>query len=197
MNDQHGANVCAAPEEELGWPRAKSWIKLIRSYEVQQLLRDPLAFTLLTVIALRARWRRSGFDVQGLQLGEALIGDYSSYGMSRRQYRTRLERLEKWGLITTRRTRHGTIARLVSSSIFDINQGATDTHDHQIGQRDSIGSRHVLRPTNRPAIDQEVAVMRPLTKKEKKKERITDAARATKFEMFRAANDAAGLHRRP
>src|SRR5438874_12837877 len=102
-------------------PAPFGFLKLMRSPESLELLHsDPLAFTLLTVIAQRARWR-TAFDVRGLNFGEALIGDYKEMGLSRQQYRTRLDRLVKCGFVTIRATPKGTIAKLTSTAVFDIN----------------------------------------------------------------------------
>src|SRR5438093_7151831 len=100
---------------------ADGFIKFRRSPESEQLLHDPLSFGLLAVIASRARWRRSRFSLNGLGPGEAFIGDHKTCGMTRQQYRTRVARLVKWGLISVRLTRRGTIAKLTSTTVSDIN----------------------------------------------------------------------------
>jgi hypothetical protein len=56
------------------------FIKLNRTSETLELLNDPHAFVLLTVIALRAR-RTEEFNLHNLQPGEALIGDHKKYGL--------------------------------------------------------------------------------------------------------------------
>lgn len=96
------------------------YIKLMRSEIVVQLLRDPNAFVLATVIAYRAR-RTDSFNVHGLDVGEALIGDHASYGLTRQQYRGAMQRLKKWQIATFRSTNKGTIAKLADSSVYDIN----------------------------------------------------------------------------
>lgn len=101
-----------------------------RSPEVDELLKDPRAFALLAQIARRARWRNA-FSADGLEIGEALIGDYESLGMTRAQYRTRLHRLEKWQQITARTTNKGTIAKLISSLVFDVNTGHFSQQNNQ------------------------------------------------------------------
>src|ERR1044072_2270184 len=98
---------------------------MFRSYETYELLRDPLAFALLTLIALRARWQGES-RIDRLQLGEALIGDHKECGLTRREYRTRLNRLKKSGYIKARSTRKGTIARLLLNSVFDVNERRND-----------------------------------------------------------------------
>lgn len=98
----------------------ESWIKLHRSKQTMELLKDQNAFVLLTCIALRAK-RTSDFNVSGLSAGEALLGDYKNYGMSRQEYRTATNKLEKYGFATFKRTNKGTVARLVDCVIYDIN----------------------------------------------------------------------------
>jgi hypothetical protein len=77
----------------------------------------PMAFILLTVIALRAR-RQDGIY---LKAGQALIGDYSNYGMSRMQYRTAVKHLKHSHQAAFKTTSRGTIATLIDFSIYDIN----------------------------------------------------------------------------
>lgn len=96
------------------------FIKLARSPDTSELLREPNCFTLLSVIAYRCRRNRNGtFDVHGLQAGEAAIGDHA--GMSRQEYRTALAKLKKWGFVTTRTTNRGTIAKLADTRVYDPN----------------------------------------------------------------------------
>src|SRR5262249_26375718 len=94
------------------------FIMFNRAPETEELLRDPLAFALLAQIAIRARWR-TAFSSDGLELGEARIGDHESVGMTRAQHRTRVNRLKRWQLITIRTTSKGTIAKLISTLVFD------------------------------------------------------------------------------
>ena len=97
------------------------FVKLIRSKETERLLKDdPNSFLLLTVIALRANWH-DDFNTQGLQQGEALIGDYPNYGLTRQEYRGASLRLRKWQFVTFRATTKGTIARLSDKRVYDIN----------------------------------------------------------------------------
>ena len=97
------------------------WVKLNRGEDTMALIRKyPNAYILLTVTALRAR-RTSGPSIHGLSMGEALLGDHASYGLSRQAYRTALNQLTRWGFITIRPTSKGTIARLTNTTVFDIN----------------------------------------------------------------------------
>lgn len=96
------------------------FIKQMRSPEVDELLRDPYAFTLLTQIARRSR-RTNSFNLHKLEPGEALIGDYQSVGLTEAKYRAAKRRLSEYGLATFKATNKGTIARLTNSVIYDVN----------------------------------------------------------------------------
>jgi hypothetical protein len=96
------------------------FVKLMRTQDVSELLGYPHCFVLLTVIALRAR-RTESCGIDGLQPGEALLGDHDNYGMSRQQYRTALSQLARAGFITIKATNKGTIATLVDTRVYDIN----------------------------------------------------------------------------
>ena len=99
----------------------KGFLKLVRSKETEQLLKDdPNSFLLLTIIALRANWH-DDFNTQGLKQGEALVGDYRNYGLTRQEYRGASLRLRKWQFATFRATNTGTIAKLLDKRIYDIN----------------------------------------------------------------------------
>lgn len=101
-----------------------SFIKMMKSRETLELMKDPNVFMLLTQIASRAK-RTNNFSIHGLEIGEALIGDYESIGLTRGQYREAIRRAEKYNLITTTRTTNkGTVVKLIYSDIFDINQEA-------------------------------------------------------------------------
>jgi len=99
---------------------AKPFYKIIRSQETLDLLKHPYEFTLLALIAYRAR-RYCNLKTNGLETGEAMIGDYQTIGLSRQQYRTALKNLEKWGFLTTKSTNKGTIVKLINSTVCDIN----------------------------------------------------------------------------
>lgn len=101
----------------------EGFIKLKRSSETFELLKDTNAFILLTVIALRAR-RGGDFDVRTLGPGEALVGDYGCYGMSERQYRSAKQRLKQWGFADFKPTSRGTIAKLLDTRVYDINEAS-------------------------------------------------------------------------
>jgi len=96
------------------------YLMLNRTLDTKELLRDPHAFVLLTLVALRAR-RTNGIDTDSLTIGQALIGDYETIGLTRQEYRTALKHLEKYQILTTQPTNKGTVATLCNSTIYDIN----------------------------------------------------------------------------
>jgi hypothetical protein len=164
-------------------PKQKQgFVKLMRSPFTIELLRDLLAFGLLALIAFRARWR-SGFNTDGLRIGEALIGDYKNCGMTRWQYRERLARLVKWGLITIHPTRKGTVARLASATVFDI--GLTTNESRQKPSKNQPSTpptdsrvKTASRPPSKPPTDRQLTANRPpLTKNDKKERRKDDDTR--------------------
>ena len=123
------------------------FLKYIPSQEALYLLHNHgHAFRLLTIIAGIAR-RESGFP-DGLEIAEAFIGDWKSYGMSEQNYRTaknvllnrkhieiiETNRTRKKALTdtnyfnsrnfkkpTTGMTTKGTKVKLISSNVYDIN----------------------------------------------------------------------------
>lgn len=98
-------------------------LKLNRGEMTEDLLSRPNEFTLLSIIAYRAR--RKSSTVAGLKPNQALIGDYASYGMTRAAYRYALNNLKKYNLITTQITNRGTIATLLNTEVYDINAETT------------------------------------------------------------------------
>jgi hypothetical protein len=97
-----------------------AFVKMMKSRKTIELMKDPNAFALLSQIAFRAK-RTNDFSVYGLEIGEALIGDYKSIGLTERKYRTAKAKLREWGFVTTKATNKGTIAKLINSEVFDIN----------------------------------------------------------------------------
>ena len=71
------------------------------------------------VMAFRAR--RTDHPMNGLKAGQCFLGDYSSLGMTRQQYRTAQEQLTKWNLATFKGTNKGTIGTILNSKVYDIN----------------------------------------------------------------------------
>ncbi len=106
------------------------FIKLNRSNETLELLNDPNAFALLTVIAMRAR-RTDEFNIHNLKTGQALLGDYRRYGLTHQQYRTAQKHLAGWGLAAFKPTSRGTIAQLLDHRIYDINDTPAQQTNNQ------------------------------------------------------------------
>ena len=107
------------------------FVKLRRYAALELLQDDPKSFLLLSLISLRARWSNTGVNPYNLRPGEALIGDPETCGLTRQQYRTARERLERYGFATFRPTNRGTIARITESAPYEIfgeaaNQPATN-----------------------------------------------------------------------
>ncbi len=98
---------------------SNGFIKLIRSDLIEQLAKYPNAFTLLFIIAIRAR--RTDCPITGLKKGEALIGDCHNYGMTQREYRSAKKRLADGQITTIRTTSKGTIAKLCNTTYYDLN----------------------------------------------------------------------------
>jgi len=108
----------------------RGFLKLQRGEMTEFLLRDPKAFALAALIALRARFNDTpGPD--GLDFGQARIGDHFACGLSRKEYRSALGRLERLGLIQVQSSRRGTIATLADSRLFALR----DDRGHQISER--------------------------------------------------------------
>ena len=121
MNDQPASPIKSA-----------SWFKSVRSSDALELIKaSPNAFVLAYVIAYRARYRE-GFNADGLEQGEAMLGDHENYGMSARSYRTAKEQLAKWHFATFKTTNKGTLGKLTDTRLFDpLNISADKQNDSQ------------------------------------------------------------------
>jgi len=97
------------------------FIKFLRSEAAEELMRYPTSFTLLAQIAVRARREIPKINPFHMEVGEAMIGDYATIGLTRQQFRQALDRLKEAGFVTTRATNKGTIAKLCNTDIYDIN----------------------------------------------------------------------------
>mgnify|MGYP001051778981 CR=1 FL=1 len=123
---------------------SNGFVKLRRTNETQELLKDPFAFGLLTVIAIRAR-RTDGLNVADLLARQALIGDCKGLGLTRQQYRNAKRRLKRWRLAEFTPTNRGTIATLLDDRIFDINESSEQSPaNHQATAEEPSGNH---RPT--------------------------------------------------
>lgn len=107
----------------------EGFLKLNKSRMTDEMLMEPACFMLLTQIAYRAK-RTQQVSLSNLSMGEALLGDYENIGLTRQKYRTALDKLREWGLITTRTTNRGTIAKLISKEVFDINEEIDNHQDN-------------------------------------------------------------------
>jgi hypothetical protein len=100
---------------------SRSWFKAYRSDDALELIRtNHHAFVLASIIAIRARWNTAGFFRHNLKPGEALLGDYESYGMTEREYRTAKDNLSKWRFATFKTTNKGTVGSLIDTRLFSV-----------------------------------------------------------------------------
>ncbi len=113
---------------------AGGWVALHRGERLIELLRNPNAFALLALVAVRARWQ-DGDSLYGLTCGQALLGDHAACGLSRREYRTALDNLVRWGFLKVNPTPRGTVATLVDKSVFSLTAGEPTKIDHQYGHQ--------------------------------------------------------------
>ena len=131
------------------------YIKLMRRGVRELLYSDPKAFLLLTQVADRAL-RTKQYNVHRLEVGEAMIGDHKKLAMTRKEYRTRLERLVTAGFLTTRGANKGTVAKLSDARVFDIN---VDDKGHQGAiKRASGGSATVPKKATKRAIKESALI---------------------------------------
>lgn len=100
------------------------FIKYMRSEEAEFLLAYPNANHLFCVMANRAR--RTDHPMNGLKAGQCFLGDFAAIGLTERQYRTAKGQLEKWSLATFKGTNKGTVATIVNSKVYDINEKDAD-----------------------------------------------------------------------
>lgn len=109
------------------------FIQLNKCEETNVLLKDhPNEYLLLSLIALRTK-RTTIPSPGGLQIGQALIGDYKSCGLTNQKYRTALKNLEKWQFLTTKPTNKGNVVTLLDSSVFNINmESANEQANEQL-----------------------------------------------------------------
>jgi len=101
------------------------FIKWMMTEQSLEVLRSPETFALLGLIARRAV-RPGVLNVMGLDEGEAFIGDFKDFGMTESTYRSTKKRLTDCGLAAFRSTNRGTIARLCTSTVFEISRERVD-----------------------------------------------------------------------
>lgn len=109
------------------------YVALFRSQATYELLKgDHKAFVLLTFVALRVRWSDGGLNMDGVEVGQAFLGDHREYGMTRGQYREALGRLARYGMLSAiRTTNRGTVVTLGNLDIYDPVMGAGNHQDDQ------------------------------------------------------------------
>jgi hypothetical protein len=123
----------------------KGFIKLNRSDEAMNLQHNMCANPLLYIIALRAARKEN--KVLGLKPGDALLGDWQNYGMSRQQYRTALKNLTDWSYIKVRVTNKGTIATICNTDVYDLNSNEAN-HQTTIKQPSSNHQTTIHQPSD-------------------------------------------------
>lgn len=94
------------------------------------------AFIVAFIIAYRSRWN-SEFNPLGLPMGWAAI-DYETWGLTRQEFRTARQILEKFNFATFSSTKAGTVGKLNDTRLFEV--VTTDDNNQQPNQM----------PTNRP-----------------------------------------------
>lgn len=132
---------------------SEGFVKLYR--EAFDLLKDSRpAFLLLLLIGFRAKRIDPTYSVHKLKVNEAFLGDYEIIGLTRSEYRTAIEKLEKDGLVKFQATPKGTIATLINKALLDINAESDETDD-----RSPLDSHLVA--IVQPTVDQEIATISP------------------------------------
>ncbi len=102
----------------------------MRTKETEELMKYPPAFLLLSQIAYRAR-RTDEFNINNLKIWEALIWDYEKIWLTLQTYRTAKKKLSDWGFITTQITNRWTIAKIITKSVFDIDENTNNDSDNK------------------------------------------------------------------
>lgn len=124
------------------------YFQAVRSRVAEEINKDPNALSLLYLIARRTRWH-DGANRHNLKIGEAIVGDYKSCGLTRRKYRDALDRLENvYRQITTVRTRRGTIASLTPEALFRLAPSSPRRHAVQNRPSDLPMKNEETRPTD-------------------------------------------------
>lgn len=139
------------PAQEAATTTASSggWFRAMRNPEALELIQvNPCAFVLAYVIAYRGQYR-DGFNRHNLALGEALLGDHLSYGMSEQQYRTAKNQLKKWHFATFKPTNKGTVGKLIDSRLFSIFRLESNEQDNtRVTDKQRTGNGRVTTTKN-------------------------------------------------
>ncbi len=99
----------------------------------EQLVRDPNALALLTLVAIRANWT-SKANLNGLMTGQAQVGDVAACGLSPKEYRCAKDRLARYGLATFSGSGLGTVATLQGAHVFSIGPEKGEREGEQISE---------------------------------------------------------------
>lgn len=102
------------------------------------------AYVIMCQIMFRARRTISKYDRYGLKVGQALIGDYKSLGLTEKRYRLAKDRIQnQYKLATFKGTNKGTIATLINTEFCNINpegevtsEKITSLEEHQVEQKE-------------------------------------------------------------
>ena len=105
------------------------FIMMMRTFNTTELIKDPKAFALLTLIALRARWNSDALSIHPLEPGQAFIGDCRACGLTANEYRAAKGRLQRHGLATFKGTNKGTVATLLNREVYNIFGKVDDEQD--------------------------------------------------------------------
>ena len=171
-----------------------AFIKLMQGPELMHLIKtNKNAFILLTIIAARAS--RDGSSHLGLEIGEALIGDYTNHQMTYQEYRNAKRVLIRLQYIGSRATTKGTIAKLTSKAIFDLN--LQEVGNQMANERQPNGNQEA---NGGQTVGNQKADTQPLTKNEEvriKNEdlriKATTAREPEKIEPWLEASNLIGL----
>ena len=119
MSSNYNSELPWANEGTSGECSPNGFIKLNRGLWTNDLLAEVSAWHLLTVIGLRARWSDRP-NRHNLKIGQALIGDSKTYGLTSKKERNARKLLTKLNLVNFKATTRGTIATLISNEVFDL-----------------------------------------------------------------------------
>ena len=137
------------------------------------------AFCLLFIIAKRAK-RSSDHPDKSLEIGEAEVGDYETYGVTRQVYRSDLNFLKTNHLVTIRTTNKGTIVKLIDTDIFDINQEEVTT---KINESQPTTNQQLT--TNKNDKNDKKIIKRKIYKKKKLEKQKEEEQKKVNDEMLR------------
>jgi uncharacterized protein YdaU (DUF1376 family) len=130
-------------------PKAAGWFRAMRTPDAIELIHaNPWAFVLAYVIAYRSQYSDT-FNRHNLKLGEALLGDYASIGMTQQQYRTAKAQLAEWRFATFRATNKGTIGKLMDTRLFSVFRlEGNDQNNKRVTNEQRTGNERVTTTKN-------------------------------------------------